>query len=592
MKKLHHIFIIFISVLGLLSVSCSKDDTSVQVKSGKPESRLKAVPANPNNLVAYYAFDATPSGQGKLRLTDFTDNANIVVLFEGSIFELGDSVHYGSSSSYILNINGGPYKYYKQIINDVHALQARGIKVLMNVDDAASWQTTTPFTDYTGAGKTYTQYAALINQMAQAVPFDGIALDVEHFSGSANTNFTNLVREFGKYFGPLSSNPSNTIYTAAIYSGAAAGDAIGKNTTTALYFNFVEDMGYFQDNTTRFNQYANVIGAGKVMDGMSWQYNTQADAITYVNWMKSVGGAGVMVFAGNVSKTYTDAIFAAVGGGCSPTALTPYVNVNNGGWQQTNTASLSAGGTVVLGPGPNSGTWSWTGPGGFTASTREITLSNIQTSQAGNYVATNTNSCGAQSTVTFTITVNGSSGGSQTQVSLSSSFNASYGISTNGTTFGSTSGLDSEGYGYSSSLLSSSVSWNSTTFTLGSANTSDAVSCSGQTITLPSGSFTYLRMLATGVGGNRTSQSFVVNYSDGTTSTFTQSLSDWCTPQNYSGESKAVTMSYRNRYNGTSQTLTCNLYGYTFSINSAKTVSSIRLPNNSKVRVLAFTLVP
>jgi len=95
-------------------------------------------------------------------------------------------VHYGSSSSYILTINGGPYRSYRQIIDDIHTLQARGIKVLMNVDDAASWQTTTPFTDYTGDGKTYTEYAALVNSMAQAVPFNGIALDVEHFSGSAN----------------------------------------------------------------------------------------------------------------------------------------------------------------------------------------------------------------------------------------------------------------------------------------------------------------------------------------------------------------------------------------------------------------------
>ena len=42
-------------------------------------------------------------------------------------------------------------------------------------------------------------------------------------------------------------------------------------------------------------------------------------------------------------------------------------------------------------------------------------------------------------------------------------------------------------------------------------------------------------MLATGVHGNQANQTFVVTYTDGTTSSITQSLSDWFTPQNYRG---------------------------------------------------------
>ncbi len=94
--------------------------------------------------------------------------------------------------------------------------------------------------------------------------------------------------------------------------------------------------------------------------------------------------------------------------GCTPTAITPYLQVNGGGWQQTATASLAAGGTIILGPQPASGgSWSWTGPGGFTATSREITRSNIQTSQGGNYVATYTNASGCNSTQTFSVTVTG-----------------------------------------------------------------------------------------------------------------------------------------------------------------------------------------
>jgi hypothetical protein len=80
--------------------------------------------------------------------------------------------------------------------------------------------------------------------------------------------------------------------------------------------------------------------------------------------------------------------------------------VNGGAWQQTATTTLGAGGSLTLGPHPfTGGSWSWTGSGGFTATTREIVRSNIQSAQGGNYVATHTNACGATSTQTYTIAV-------------------------------------------------------------------------------------------------------------------------------------------------------------------------------------------
>jgi hypothetical protein len=99
--------------------------------------------------------------------------------------------------------------------------------------------------------------------------------------------------------------------------------------------------------------------------------------------------------------------------GCTPTAITPYVQVNGGTWQQTASASLSAGGSVMFGPQPTTGgSWSWSGPNGFSATTREVFISNIQANQAGNYVATYTNSGGCQSTQTFSVTVSSVATGS------------------------------------------------------------------------------------------------------------------------------------------------------------------------------------
>ena len=181
-------------------------------------------------------------------------------------------------------------------------------------------------------------------------------------------------------------------------------------------------------------------------------------------------------------------------------------------------------------------------------------------------------------------------GGGSTQVNLSSSFNIG-GMYTDGTTFSSTGGMDGNGLAYSATLLGSSQTWNSVLFNLGPTNTLNAVSGTGQTITLPSGAFSTLRMLATGSAGNQLSQTITVTYTDLTTSTFTQSFSDWFTPQNYSGESEAVSVAYNDTYNGGRSNQTYHLYGYSFALNSSKTVKSVTLPNDARVGVLAMTLV-
>lgn len=300
-------------VLLISTVSCKKEDAGKLSAANNTIASNVVAAALPSPFkVAYYAFDATPN---VLPLTNFANEANVVVLFEGTAWEMADSVHYGSSSSYILNVNPN-YHSYKSIRDHVKILQQRGVKVLMNVDDAASWNTTTPFTTYNGVKLTYLQYAAFAKAcIIDSLHFDGIALDVEHMgSTAANTNFTNLVKAFGAYFGPLSNNPNGTVYTAAIYSGGQAGYAIGQSTTVAAYLNFVEDMGYSQNNTTRFNRWANYIGAPKTMIGVSKQYNSVSSAITAAAWQPTNGTkkAGIMVFAGNVDSSYTNRIFRAL----------------------------------------------------------------------------------------------------------------------------------------------------------------------------------------------------------------------------------------------------------------------------------------
>ena len=103
--------------------------------------------------------------------------------------------------------------------------------------------------------------------------------------------------------------------------------------------------------------------------------------------------------------------------------------------------------------------------------------------------------------------------------------------------------MDLAGYAYASALLGTSLNWNGSTFTFGAAETADAVS--GATIALPAGNDSTLNLLAATINGNQPNQIFIVNYTDGSSSSFTQSMSDWYTPANYRGESQALKMPYR-----------------------------------------------
>jgi hypothetical protein len=183
-------------------------------------------------------------------------------------------------------------------------------------------------------------------------------------------------------------------------------------------------------------------------------------------------------------------------------------------------------------------------------------------------------------TGTYTIT------GTNTAVSLSSVANVT-GIVSNGASVPN-GGIDGLGFAYSATLLGSSIVWNGNTFSLLAAGAADAVR--NKTITLPAGNFATLSLLATAVNGNQTGQTFTVNYTDGTHSTFTQSLSDWHTPQNFSGESQVLQMPYRVMSNGALDNRTFFLYGYSFALNAAKTVASLVLPANTHVVVLAIDL--
>ncbi len=90
----------------------------------------------------------------------------------------------------------------------------------------------------------------------------------------------------------------------------------------------------------------------------------------------------------------------------NPTPIVPYLQVNGGAWQKAASVTINVGDMVNLGPQPiSSGTWSWTGPNGFTSTSRVLN-SVALTSSTNVYTATYTNTSGVTSIQAFTITVN------------------------------------------------------------------------------------------------------------------------------------------------------------------------------------------
>jgi len=150
-------------------------------------------------------------------------------------------------------------------------------------------------------------------------------------------------------------------------------------------------------------------------------------------------------------------------------------------------------------------------------------------------------------------------------------------------------GFDHDGDSYSANLLGTSITWNGNVYNFGPAGAADAADWT--TIPLPAGNYATVSLLGAAVNGNQPNQSFVVTYTDGSTSIFVQGVSDWYTAHLFPGESLVKTMAYRVSTGGSRRAGLVYLYGYSFAINSAKTVKSLTLPKNANVVILAVDVL-
>ncbi|MEM1002537.1 MAG: glycosyl hydrolase 53 family protein [Bacteroidota bacterium] len=91
---------------------------------------------------------------------------------------------------------------------------------------------------------------------------------------------------------------------------------------------------------------------------------------------------------------------------CEESFITPNVQIDNSPLEEGSIANGFIGGTVTFDPESEEETgWSWIGPNGFTANTREIVLSSLEMSDSGYYVVTYNPTEGCQAMLKFLLNV-------------------------------------------------------------------------------------------------------------------------------------------------------------------------------------------
>ncbi len=113
-------------------------------------------------------------------------------------------------------------------------------------------------------------------------------------------------------------------------------------------------------------------------------------------YMKSLMATGILEWK----------LFGQLNTSCIPTVLVPLVQAGDKPLMSSGVVTVGAGDSLLLGLEPvDGGDWSWTGPGGFSARTRNVKLKGVISAQSGTYTVYYLNECGAYSFYNFHVTV-------------------------------------------------------------------------------------------------------------------------------------------------------------------------------------------
>lgn len=152
-------------------------------------------------------------------------------------------------------------------------------------------------------------------------------------------------------------------------------------------------------------------------------------------------------------------------------------------------------------------------------------------------------------------------------------------------------GLD--GFGHAYPFASIDSYWLNQQFNILQSDGPALNAVANATLSINPGNYYGVALLGTAVFGPLEQRPFVLQYSDGTSSTILQSLSDWKTPRHFPNEDIAYAVPYRTGPRGQSDTPEhqYNLYGYVLPVDHDKTLMSIVLPPTRNVIVLALNVM-
>jgi hypothetical protein len=217
------------------------------------------------------------------------------------------------------------------------------------------------------------------------------------------------VRQLNSVTLTLPTNVFTASYTNSV--GATSTLAFTIKVAATSIVPYIQDMeadgGAWQSLSSITANYTDTVNLGPLpASGGTWSwagpggFTSSSRQISGIP-LTSVSNVFTATYTNPAGVTSTQAFTIAI----APTPVVPYLEVNGGAWQATNSVTVAAGGTVNLGPQPaTGGTWKWSGPNGFSSTARQI--NGIALSVGTNsYVATYTNPAGATSTETFTITL-------------------------------------------------------------------------------------------------------------------------------------------------------------------------------------------
>lgn len=213
----------------------------------------------------------------------------------------------------------------------------------------------------------------------------------------------------------------------AFYSNGGKNDIIGISYYPRWHGGTIQDVGnnlnFLAD---RFNKNVMICEIGDLETEKSRTYNMLVDAIDLVEAIPNNRGLGVFYWEPISHSTingYQQGLaipisqnqyqfswvldaFLEGAENCTPILASHHVQIDGGPWEQTSDVVAYVGGIAKLSPKPAEETgWSWKGPNGFSANTREIELTQLQRNQAGDYVATYIPDIGCPTELIFSLGV-------------------------------------------------------------------------------------------------------------------------------------------------------------------------------------------